>query len=43
MNLLDSHDVSRFFSLFAAKTREAYELAVLFSDDLSGMPSVLWG
>lgn len=42
MNLLDSHDVSRFSSLCGGD-EEAYELAVLFLMTFPGMPSVFYG
>ena len=42
MNLLDSHDVSRFLSL-CGKGRGAYELAVLFLMTFPGMPSIFYG
>ena len=42
MNLLDSHDVSRFLSL-CGKDRGAYELAVLFLMTFPGMPSIFYG
>ena len=42
MNLLDSHDVSRFLSLCGGD-RAAFELAVLFLMTFPGMPSVFYG
>lgn len=42
LNLLDSHDVSRFLSLCGGD-REAYELAVLFLMTFPGMPCLFYG
>lgn len=42
LNLLDSHDVSRFLSLCGGKT-ERMELAVLLQMTFSGMPCVFYG
>lgn len=42
LNLLDSHDVSRFLSLCDGD-RERYQLAVLFQMTFPGMPSVFYG
>lgn len=42
LNLLDSHDVSRFLSLCSGD-RERYQLAVLFQMTFPGMPSVFYG
>lgn len=41
LNLLDSHDVSRFLSL--CEDKKAYRLAVLFQMTFPGMPSVFYG
>lgn len=42
LNLLDSHDVSRFLSLCEGDV-ERYKLAVLFQMTFPGMPSVFYG
>lgn len=42
LNLLDSHDVSRFLSL-CDNDKERYKLAVLFQMTFPGMPSVFYG
>lgn len=42
MNLLDSHDVSRFLSLCSGDIRK-FELAVLFQMTFVGMPCVFYG
>jgi glycosidase len=42
LNLLDSHDVSRFLSLCGEDTRR-YKLAVLFLAMFPGVPSVFYG
>lgn len=42
LNLLDSHDVSRFLSLCGGD-RERYRLAVIFQMTFPGMPSVFYG
>lgn len=42
LNLLDSHDVSRFLSLCGGD-REKYQLAILFQMTFPGMPSVFYG
>lgn len=42
LNLLDSHDVSRFLSLCDGDKRK-YKLAVLFQMCFPGMPSVFYG
>lgn len=42
LNLLDSHDVSRFLSLCGCDTRR-YKLAVLFMMSFVGMPTVFYG
>lgn len=42
LNLLDSHDVSRFFSL-CQKSVKKYKLAVLFQMCFCGMPSIFYG
>lgn len=42
LNLLDSHDVSRFLSLCGGDTR-AYQLAIVFLMTFVGMPTVFYG
>lgn len=42
LNLLDSHDVSRFYSL-CGKDRKKMQLAVLFQMTFIGIPSVFYG
>ena len=42
LNLLDSHDVSRFLSLCGGDERK-YKLAVLFQMTFPGIPSVFYG
>ena len=42
LNLLDSHDVSRFLSLCDGDTRK-YKLAILFMMTFVGMPTVFYG
>lgn len=42
LNLLDSHDVSRFLSLCGGN-RENFRLAVLFQMTFPGMPSIFYG
>ena len=42
LNLLDSHDVSRFLSLCGGDT-EKYKLAILFMMTFVGMPTVFYG
>lgn len=42
MNLLDSHDVSRFLSLCGGDMRR-YRLAILFMMTFVGMPTVFYG
>ncbi len=42
LNVLDSHDVSRFFSLCGGDKRR-YKLAVLFQMTFAGMPSIFYG
>ncbi|MBR1692039.1 MAG: glycoside hydrolase family 13 protein [Lachnospiraceae bacterium] len=42
LNILDSHDVSRFLSLCGGD-REQYEAALLFQMTFPGMPSVFYG
>lgn len=41
LNLLDSHDVSRFRSL--CRDEESFRLAVIFQMTFPGMPSVFYG
>ena len=42
LNLLDSHDVSRFFSLCNGNERQ-YRLALIFQMTFPGMPSIFYG
>lgn len=42
LNVLDSHDVSRFLSL-CEEDRERYQLAVVFQLTFPGMPSIFYG
>lgn len=42
LNLLDSHDVSRFLSLCGGDTRR-YKLAILFMMTFVGMPTIFYG
>lgn len=42
MNLLDSHDVSRFLSLCGGDMRR-YRLTILFMMTFVGMPTVFYG
>lgn len=42
LNVLDSHDVSRFLSV-CGEDQERYQLAVLFQMTFPGMPSVFYG
>mgnify|MGYP004506853745 FL=1 len=42
LNVLDSHDVSRFLSL-CGENREKYKLAIVFQMCFPGMPSVFYG
>jgi glycosidase len=42
LNVLDSHDVSRFLSL-CEEDRERYQLAIVFQLTFPGMPSIFYG
>ena len=42
LNVLDSHDVSRFLSL-CGENRDKYKLAIVFQMCFPGMPSVFYG